>query len=61
METVDIIYISSPPEKLRSGRCRRIAAQLCSGAAGVWVRITGAVDAATLKAVMAALTDGSLR
>jgi transposase len=30
-------------------------------AAGVRVRITGAVDAATLKAVMAALTDGSLR
>jgi transposase len=30
-------------------------------AAGVRVRITGAVDAATPKAVMAALTDGSLR
>jgi transposase len=30
-------------------------------AAGVRVRITGAVDAATLKAVMAALTDGPPR
>jgi hypothetical protein len=46
------------PLTARSGSCGAIEIEF---AAGARVRITGAVDAATLTAVVAALTDGRPR
>jgi transposase len=53
-------FVTPDRQPLRApcGACGAIEIEF---AAGARVRITGAVDAATLKAVMAALADGSPR